>query len=283
MRHWILKSAFFALILVLDVPARATSPWEIESGFRLLYETKFEEARLNFIEWEKANPQDPLGHAWEAASYLFEEFYQQGVLTSEFFLDDRRFLEGAAGKPNGPYRVAFFAATTTAQDLATRRLRANPKDAEALLALTITNGMLADYASLIDKRQLDSLRFVRQSETYAQSLLQVKPDSADAYLALGAANYIIGSLPAHKRLFLWLGGIRGNKQLGMTQLAVAAKQGDYLRPFAKILLALAELRENQLESARSLLEELTAEFPQNPLFAHELNLLEESKAGVSTR
>lgn|GEM_PF-267506 len=283
MRHWFPTSTFFALMFVLVVPARATPPWDIESGFRLLYETKFVGARLSFLNWEKANPQDPVGHAWEAASYLFEEFYRQGVLTSEFFLDDRRFLEGAAGKPNNPDRVAFLAATTTAQELATRQLKANPRDAEALLALTITNGMLADYASLIDKRQIDSLRFVRQSETYAHSLLEVKPDSADAYLALGAANYIIGSLPAHKRLFLWLGGIRGNKQLGMTQLAVAAKQGDYLRPFAKILLALAELREKQPESARRLLQELTAEFPQNPLFAHELDLLGESKAGGSTR
>ena len=130
--------------------------------------------------------------------------------------------------------------------------------------------MRADYASLIDKRPFESLKRIRESEAYAKSLLAVKPDAADAYLALGAGNYILGSLPAHKRFFLWLGGIQGNREVGMTQLKAAATRGDYLRPFAKILLALAALREGQSVLARTQLEELAAEFPQNPLFAREL-------------
>ena len=30
--------------------------------------------------------------------------------------------------------------------------------------------------------------------------------------AAGAGNYIIGSLPAHKRFFLWLTGIQGERE-----------------------------------------------------------------------
>ena len=51
----------------------------------MLYETRFDEARSRFLNWEKENPRNPLGQAWEAASYLFEEFYQQGVLSSQLF------------------------------------------------------------------------------------------------------------------------------------------------------------------------------------------------------
>ena len=43
----------------------------------------------------------------EAASYLFEEFYRQGVMTSEFFLDDKKFLRGIEGKPD-PERMKNF-------------------------------------------------------------------------------------------------------------------------------------------------------------------------------
>lgn len=268
------------LLLVVPTAARAHPPI-IESGFQLLYETRFDDARSDFLGWEKVNPEDPLGHAWEAASYLFEEFYRQGVLSSAFFVDDRKFFQGIPGKPNDARRAAFLRSIKRTQDLATRRLEENPRDAEALFALTLATGMMADYASLIDKRQIESLRFIRKSESYAKQLLAVKPDSADAYLALGTANYIIGSLPIHKRVFLWMGGITGDKQLGMAQLAIVASQGDVLRPFAKILLALIDLRERQSWKARTQLTELAAEFPQNPTFAHELALLKDATSQVA--
>jgi len=282
MRRLTQLSVFLAWVLSAPLSASAAHPPVILDGFRLLYETKFEEARLHFLTWEKANPQDPLGHAWEAASYLFEEFYRQGVFTSQFFLDDRKFLDGVENKPNSDSRTAFFAASTAAEDLAARKLAANPNDAEALFALTVTTGMRADYASLIDKRQLESLRLIRQSEGYAKQLLRVRPDSADAYLALGAANYIISCLPTYKRFLLRLGGIKGDKQQGMAELSMAAQQGDYLRPFAKIMLAMASLRENQPAVARTELEDLTNEFPQNPQFARELALLKKSIPATSS-
>lgn len=282
-QHSFLRPALLVVITAAySVPARASKPTELRTGFRLLYETRFEEARSHFLVWERANPQDPLGHAWEGASYLFEILYQQGMLTSEFFLDNKRFLNGAEGEPNRALGTAFSNETKTAQELAGQRLKANPADADALFALTITSGMSADYASLIEKRQLQSLSFIRDSENYAQRLLAVKPDSGDAYLALGSANYIIGSLPGYKRIFLRLGGIRGDRQLGMTQLERAATQGEYLRPFAKILLALAALRERQIGLARTELEQLASEFPRNPLFARELALLAGS-AGAPAR
>jgi hypothetical protein len=271
-----LLNAALVVVLTASQPARSAAPADFEDGFRLLYETKFQEARGQFLQWEKVNPQDPLGHAWEGASYLFEEFYRQGVLTSQFFLDDKKFTEGVEGKPNSESRAAFLAACATAEGLAKTRLAKNSHDPDALLALTVTAGMLADYASILDKHPLESLMRIRESEGYGERLLAVQPDSADAYLALGAANYIVGSLPLHKRLLLRLGGIRGDRQLGMQQLATTAAKGNYLRPFAKILLALAALREKQPHLARTELEELAAQFPQNPLFAHELSLLDRS-------
>ena len=277
MRRGLLNAAL-VMLLTASQPARAAVPPDFQDGFRLLYETKFQEARWQFLQWEKVNPQDPLGHAWEAASYLFEEFYRQGVLTSQFFLDDKKFLEGVEGPPDSEARDRFLAACATAKELGKMRLAKNPQDADALLALTVAAGMLADYASIIDKHPLESLRRIRESETYAEQLLAVKPDSADAYLALGAANYIIGSLPFHKRLLLRLGGIRGDREVGMQQLARTAAQGNYLRPFAKILLALAALREKQPDLARTELRQLAAEFPQNPLFVRELSLLNGSAA-----
>jgi len=265
-----------AQLAVLQVP-------ELDAGFHLLYELKPEEARAQFEAWQKSHPEDPLGSASEAAAYLFEECYRQGVLTSEFFLDDKRFLGRVALKPDPRLRAAFFAADKQAQDLAQLRLKANPDDTNALFAMTLSLGMQADYAALIDKHQVESLKMIKDADRYADRLLAVAPDSADAYLTLGAANYIIGSLPGYKKFFLGFSGIRGDKKAGIQQLEIAAERGHYLRPFAKILLALAALREKNTEVARTQLTELVAEFPGNPLFASELAKLNVPPAAAIPR
>jgi tetratricopeptide (TPR) repeat protein len=243
---------------------------ELDAGFHLLYELKPEEAREQFEALQKSHPENPLGSAADAAAYLFEECYRQDVLTSEFFLNDKRFLGKIPLKPDPELRAAFFAADKRAQDLAQLQLSSNPDDPNALFAMALSVGMLADYASLIDKRQLDSLKKIREADGYAKKLLAIAPDAADAYLGLGTANYIIGSLPGIKKFFLGFAGIHGDKKVGIQQLEIAADRGRYLRPFAKILLAMAALREKKPEVARTQLSELVGEFPDNPLFASEL-------------
>jgi hypothetical protein len=116
---------------------------------------------------------------------------------------------------------------------------------------------------------------MRKAEDEAGRLLAIDPSQQDAYVALGASNYIIGCLPAYKRLFLRIGGIHGDRARGIQQMQIAAQHGRYLQPFAKILLALAFEREHETGRARSLLAELTQEFPGNPLFAHELALAQQ--------
>jgi len=271
---------------IFDVPAAPaasrqtpTEPLhvpELDAGFHLLYELKPAEAHKQFEAWQKSHPDDPLGSASEEAAYLFEECYRQGVLTSEFFLDDKRFLGKIPLKPDPELRAGFFTADKQAQDLAQLRLKTNADDPNALFAMTLSLGMQANYASLIDKRQLDSLKKIREADAYAKKLLAVAPSATDAYLGLGMANYFIGSLSGSKKFFLSFAGIHGDKTKGIQQLEIAADHGYYLRPFAKILLALAALREKKTEVARAQLQELVAEFPENPLFAGELAKLKAS-------
>ena len=67
---------------------------------------------------------------------------------------------------------------------------------------------------------------------------------------LGAGDYVIRSLPAHKRFFLRFVGIHGHKKVGIDELRQTAEKGLYLRPYAKMLLGLVALREMQIEVAR---------------------------------
>jgi hypothetical protein len=248
----------------------------LDSGFRKLYELNFTGARLEFVAYEQDQPGDPLGKAAEAASYLYEQLNAKGVFTSAFFLNDEKFLNGVDGTAEANRNDRFINANTQAREMAQRNLSASPRDARALLVLTLTDGMESDYLAIVEKRQLASLHLVRHAEADAVKLLAVDPSAQDAYLALGVTNYVIGCMPAYKKAFLWFDGIHGDRQRGIHQLELTAANGHYLRPFAKILLALAYEREHESERAKPLLEELAREFPTNPLYARELALADHS-------
>ena len=249
-------------------PAFTAVP-ELTAGFDLLYEQKFAEAREVFSSWESCNSEDPFGEVAVAASYLFEELHLQGVLTSDFFLNEKRFLHGIDGRPD-PERMSHFReALARARELARERQKTNPGDGEALFALTLAAGMESDAESILQKKHMSALKRVKEANEYAKRLLAQHPDAADAYIAPGIANYIIGSQNAGTRFTLWFGGIHGDKKLGMEQLAKTAENGLYLKPFAKIVLALAARREKQDVLAQKLLRELTEHYPGNELFASE--------------
>ncbi len=249
-------------------PAFTAVP-ELTAGFDLLYEQKFAEAREAFLSWESRNPEDPFGEVAVAASYLFEELYLQGVLTSDYFLNEKKFLHGIDGRPD-PERMGHFReALAQAGQLARERQKANPKDGEALFALTLAAGMESDAESILQKKHMSALKRMKEANEYAKRLLAQHPDAVDAYIAPGIANYIIGSQSAGTRFTLWFGGIHGDKKLGMEQLAKTAENGLYLKPFAKIVLALAARREKQDPLAQKLLRGLTEQYPGNELFASE--------------
>jgi hypothetical protein len=249
-------------------PAFTTVP-ELSAGFDLLYEQRFVEAREVFASWESRNPKQPIGPVAVAASYLFEELYRQGVLSSDFFLDEKKFLHGIEGKPDSKRMSHFREALAQAQQLARERQRASPDDGEALFALTLSAGMESDSLSILEKKHLESLKRMKEANKYAKQLLAQHPDATDAYIAPGIANYVVGSLRSGSRFVLWFGGIRGDKKLGMEQVAKTAESGRYLQPFAKIILALAARREHQTAVAQGLLRELKEKYPNSELFASE--------------
>src|SRR5256884_155880 len=211
--------------------------------------------------------------------YLFEELDRQGVLTSDFFLDEKKFLHGIDGNPDSQRMGHFQEALAQARQLAQDRLHGNPQDDEGLFALTLAAGMESDALSILEKKHLEALKRMKEANKYAKQLLAQRPDAADAYIAPGIANYMVGSLNSGSRFALWFGGIHGDKRLGMAQVAKTAEQGRYLQPFAKIVLALAARRENQIRLAQRLLRELKDQYPDSVLFASEYAKATSARSG----
>jgi hypothetical protein len=68
--------------------------------------------------------------------------------------------------------------------------------------------------------------------------------------------------------------MNGTKAGGIEELRLTAEQGRYFAPFARILLAIAYVRDNDKPRAREMLVSLEQDYPQNPLFARELGRLD---------
>jgi hypothetical protein len=260
-----------SLARAADVPAVRTS---LDQGFRLLYNLDFDEAHQVFQAWQFEHPQDPVGPTAEAAGLLFKEFHRLGVLESQFYADDKSFENREKVVPNPRVRDDFNAALARAQSSASARLATSPQDRDALFAMTLSSGLQADYAAMIEKRNLPSLRYTREANDWASKLLAVQPDRYDAYLATGFSKYIIGSMAAPVRWIMRIGGVGGDKKQGLAELQLTADHGQYLGPFARILLAIAYVRDKDTARARGVLSALRDEFPRNPLFAREIARLD---------
>ena len=273
----LIRLAALAVILAA-LPALATDAViarpPLDRGFQLLYSLDFDGAHNIFAAWEQSHPDDPMGPTADAAGVLFSEFHRLGVLEAQFFESDKRFENRPKLNSDPAVRDRFNTAIQKAQDLAHARLAANPRDRDALLAMTLTNGLQGDYAALIEKRNLASLQFTKQATSWAQQTLAVDPNCYDAHLASGFSKFIIGSLNAPMRWLIRLGGLSGDKQAGIKELQLTAEHGRYLAPFANILLAMAYVHEHDKPRARELLATLRDQFPTNPLFAQEIARLD---------
>ena len=75
------------------------------------------------------------------------------------------------------------------------------------------------------------------------------------------------------RWLLNLTGAQTSRDEGIRLLKLTAAQGYYLAPFARMMLAVAALRENKPQEARSILIDLKKEFPMNSLYDRQLALI----------
>jgi Iml2/Tetratricopeptide repeat protein 39 len=103
--------------------------------------------------------------------------------------------------------------------------------------------------------------------------MKADPQAFDAYLGPGIENYLLSLKPIALRVLLRLAGSQADREKGLQNLHSTAQYGYYLEPFAKLLLAVAALRDNQKDKARDILSELHNRFPDNRLYSLELNRL----------
>ncbi len=251
--------------------ASAPSNTELYAGWLKMYDLKFDDAHGTFAAWKQSHPDDSLGPASNAAAYLFSELARLGALESELFVDDARFKQRAKLRPDPAKKALFVQEIAEADRLADAALQKAYADPNALFVKSLTFGLRADNASLIEKQSFAALGYTKEGRIYADRLMQANPRAFDAYLGPGVENYLLSLKAAPVRVLLRITGSNVDREKGIEEIQQTALHGHYLEPFAKLLLAVAALRDNNPARARELLAELHQRFPSNELYTRELN------------
>jgi len=258
------------LVLVAVLAPLSAQTGLLDRGYRDMYNLDFEAAHVVFHDYQKLNPADPLGPVSDAAAYLFSEFDRLSILQSEFFVNNNSFFSLQRRQPDAAAKADLDRDLRRADELASAVLTGAPDDANALLASVMRSGLHADYLSLIEKRNVAALTEVKRGRAIAERLLSKHPDCYDGYLAVGLENYILSLKPAPVRWILRAGGAETNKEIGIEKMRLTAEKGHYLKPYARLLLAVAALRDKNKPEAGRILTWLSSEFPQNRLYREEL-------------
>lgn len=253
--------------------ARASASPSLESAYGRMYSFDFAGASRELDEWTASHPDDPLGPASQAASLLVSELSRLGILEAQFFASDASFTRDRRVAADPDVRARFEAALKDAAGLADSRLRRDAGDPGALFSMALVSGLRADYAALIEQKTLASLSHTHDAVRWANRAVAVAPQCADARLATGISEYVVGSLVAPLRWGLRLGGYSGDKSAGIEQVRFVAEHGRLLAPLARILLSIAYVREGDRAKAGAIVAGLCRDFPANPLFAREMRRL----------
>jgi len=242
----------------------------LNDGYYALYNLDFDAAHAHFGQWMTAHPEDCLGSASDAAAYIFTEFNLLGVLDIELFADDNRFESRSRPPVDPALKKGFNDRIDQSNRLADAALQRNPNDSNALYCKAVTSGMQADWASLIDRHEYGAFKYSELASKYAKQALAINPTLYDANLAVGIENYMLSLKAAPIRWFLGMAGAGTNKAEGVRLLKLTAEQGHYLAPFARLMLAVGELRDGRTQSGKQILIGLSQEFPQNTLYQRQI-------------
>lgn len=191
-------------------------------------------------------PDHPVGYLLEAESYWWE---------------------AQADPENKAIENAYYAVQKSAVEKGLGALNQNKyARIETLSYLASSYGSLARFQLTRKNAYYSALRSGIKAIRYARQVYQIDPEYYDVYAGLGAYNYFTAVLPAVIKPFAFLIGVRGQKELGLEQLRIAMDKSRHSITEAKIVYYAVLLDEKKYPEALRLLEELTAEFPDNFVF-----------------
>ena len=234
-------------------------------GFEAMYNLDYEGARRRFKELARLFPDHPAGPQFLAASVWLQTLNESRRLQASLYSTEG-FYANTKDKVDPQTVAQFRELTRQAKQLAEARLKLNRRDTEALYYLGATEGLKAAFEGAVERSFMSALRNGSDSVDRHREVIKLEPTFHDAEITIGMYDYIVGSLPLPVKLLATIGGIRGSKKRGLATLERVAREGQWARDDAKVLLIALFKREKRSPEALVLARELAAKYPRNYLF-----------------
>lgn len=218
----------------------------LEEGVQAFYQTEWGRARKIFDELKSESPSNPMPYFFESMMPFWEYFFvnQTEELATEFLEKSEKAIE-----------------------LSNKRLDEVPGDTTMVMILSGLHG----YRSLVAAGESNYKIAIRSSMTgfsYTRKLLSLDSDRPDAKIGRGMYYYMLGSVPKEMKWVTNIAGLKGDIEMGLSELTLAAQSNSYVRHDAKMILMYLYNREEKYEEALVYAEKLTKEFPENVIFIY---------------
>src|SRR6266446_664122 len=236
-----------------------------EQGSEAIFNLDYDVPRQKFKEMGRLYPDDPTGPEMLATTLWLETLNQARRLQSAIY-STQSFYAGTEDKPDPSVAWDFRDLTRQATQLAQDRLQRNPRDRETLYVLGATESFRAAFAATVERRFMAALRSGSDSINTQRDVLRLDPSFHDAELTIGMYDYIVGTLPLPVKMLASIAGVHGSKKRGIQTLERVAKEGQWARDDAKVLLIAIYKKEKRFPEALALSRELHEKYPRNYLF-----------------
>jgi hypothetical protein len=236
-----------------------------QKGSESLFNLDYDAARQTFKELERLSPHDPIGPQMLATT-LWLQTLNNSRLRQGAIYSTQSFEAQSEDKPEPRVNQEFRDLIRQATQLARSKLQSNPRDPQALYTMGAVETVRAGFAITIEGRSLASLREGSSAVDKHREVIKLNPNFYDAELTIGMYDYIVGNLSLPARMVVSLSGPRGSKKRGIMRLERVAKEGQWERDNAKLLLVAFYKREKRAAESLTVSRELQAKYPRNYLF-----------------
>jgi hypothetical protein len=186
-------------------------------GFEALYNLDYEGARRRFRELTTAFPAHPAGYQLLAAGLWLRTLNESRRLQASLY-NNEGFYKEKDDRVDPKVQAEFRELTRRAKELCEARLKADPKDADALYYIGAVEGLKAAWGSMVERSFMSAMSNGKDSVNHHRDLLKLDPSYIDAKVTIGMYDYVVGSLPALAKLGATFIGYRGSKKRGLATL-----------------------------------------------------------------
>ena len=274
------RSAALILALILSAlgvaaqnepgaPHGAPRDPQSDAAYDHFYNMEYDRSIAEFEKILEKRPNDPFAVNHLLIVVLMRNLYETGGMNTGDYTNDS--FIGHAPRPTDPkVKERIKGLVVRAEALEEKRLKANPRDVDALYCRGVTRAEYAVYTGLVERAWFSALRNAVGARHDHEHVLELDPNYLDAKMVVGTHNYVVGNLSWTMKVAAALAGLTGSKEKGLEYLREVAKSNSENSVDAKVVLSLFLRRERKYGEALGYMQELAAKYPKNHLFPTEV-------------